>query len=336
MIAYVYSERVALDALAAVERPDPVPGPRDVVLRMRAVALNNRDLAIARGRYHVAVAAPLVPVSDGAGEVIQIGAEVRRVAVGDLACPTYLPDWIDGPLDPRFARRRLGGPDDGVLRELACFNEDEVVRVPAHLEAAEAATLPVAAVTAWHSLFELGTLRPGETLAILGTGGVSLAALQLARAGGARVVVVTRSERQRARLLELGASEVITSADGADWPAQIRKLTNGAGADVVLDVVGGALERSIAATRVGGKVHLVGYVADTQAAFDIFDAIRHAVTIQVAAAGNRHSFEALLRVIDQQKIRPVVDRTFRMAEFREAFDYLASGGHFGKVVLTFD
>jgi len=336
MKAFAYCERIAFDSLVEVNRPDPVPGPHDVLLRMRAAALNYRDLAIASGNYHVAVDPPLIPLSDGAGEVIATGAHVTRVRVGDIACPTYLPDWIEGPVSPRVARRRLGGPSDGVFAELICLHEDEIVKAPSHLDAIEAATLPVAAVTAWHSLYQLGTLRPGETLVVLGSGGVSTSALQLARAAGARVIAVTRRDRHRARLQELGASEVVLDDGSGDWPRRVVALAEGRGADVAMDVVGGAsLARSIAATRHGSEVHLVGYAADTSATFDIFDAIRRSTVIRVASAGNRRSFEALARVFEQQKIRPAVDRTFPVARFRDAFDHLAKGGHFGKIVLSF-
>ena len=319
-----------------MNRPDPVPGPHDVLLRMRAAALNYRDLAIASGNYHVAVDPPLIPLSDGAGEVIQTGAQVTRVRVGDIACPTYLPDWIEGPVSPRVARRRLGGPSDGVFAELICLHEDEVVKAPSHLDAIEAATLPVAAVTAWHCLYQLGTLRPGETLVVLGNGGVSTSALQLARAGGARVIAVTRRDRHRTRLQELGASDVVLDDGSGDWPRRVVALAEGRGADVAMDVVGGSsLARSIAATRHGSEVHLVGYAADTSATLDIFDAIRRSTVIRAASAGNRRSFEALARVFEQQKIRPAVDRTFPIARFRDAFDHLAKGGHFGKIVLSF-
>lgn len=334
MKVYAYAERIALDDLRVMERSDPQPGPHDVVLRMCSVALNYRDLAIARGHYHVGVQPPLVPVSDGAGEVIAVGARVTRVRQGDLACPVYLPDWIDGPVSPRVARRRLGGPSDGVLAEFMCLNEEEVVRAPSHLSPEEAATLPVTAVTAWHALYQNATLRPGETLLVQGAGGVSMAALQLARAGGARVIALIRGGRHADRLRALGIEDIVTTGDAADWPAQVLALTGGV--DVAIDVAGGAsLARSIAATRTGGRVHLVGYAADTAASIDIFEAIRRATTIHVATAGNRQSFEALVRVLQMQAIRPVVAKTFPVAAFGAALEQLAAGGHVGKLVLTF-
>lgn len=336
MKAYAYLDRISLDDLRPFDRPDPEPGPNDVVLRMQAVALNYRDLAIARGNYHIGVDPPLIPVSDGAGKVVAVGANVTRVRVGELACPIYLPDWIDGPINPAVIRRRLGGPNNGVLSEFCCVNEAEVVRAPAHLEPVEAATLPVTAVTAWHSLYRLGALRPGETVVVLGSGGVSTAAIQLARAGGARVIAVTRSERKVERLREIGAHEIITDDNSPAWPKRVMEMTDGRGADAVVDVVGGdSLARSILALRMRGCVHLVGYAAGTSSTFDIFDAIRHAVTIHVAAAGNRADFEALVKVVGQQRIRPVVDKIFPVADFRQAFEYLSRGGQFGKVVLSF-
>lgn len=335
MKAYAYQDRISLDAVRCIERPDPEPGPRDVVLKMRAVALNFRDLAIARGNYHVGVAPPLVPLSDGAGEVVAIGAEVTRFALGELVCPTYLPDWIDGPLHPPHAARRLGGPSDGVWAELVCVNEEAAVRAPSHLDAVEASTLPVSAVTAWHALYQTHVVRPGETVLVQGTGGVSVAALQLARAGGARVIAVTRTDRHEARLRALGAGDVIALGDTADWPAAVGRCTGGLGVDVALEVVGGAqLARTIAVTRLGGHVHLVGYVGETSATVDIYDAIRHGVTIHVATAGSRASFEAMNRALELHAVRPIVDRVFRVEHWADAFAHLARGGQLGKVVIA--
>lgn len=335
MKAYAYVNRISLDDVRPIEIPDPKPGPHDVVLRMRAVALNYRDLAISSGHYHVHAYPPLVPISDGAGEVVAVGDKVTRVQMGELACPTYLPDWIDGPCNSAVLRRRLGGPDDGVLSEFFCANEEAVVPAPAHLEPAEAATLPVTAVTAWHSLYRLGNVLPGQTVAVLGSGGVSTTAMQIARAGGARVIAVTRGESKVKQLREVGAHEVVTSGSSDEWPRHVMEITGGHGADVVVDVVGaGSLSRSILALRMRGCVHLVGYAAGTSASFDIFDAIRHGTTIQVATAGNRADFEALVRAFEQHRIKPAIHKAFPVTKLHDAFEELAAGGHFGKVVLT--
>jgi NADPH:quinone reductase-like Zn-dependent oxidoreductase len=334
MRCYLFCEGMTLDHLRVVERPDPTPGPHDIVLRMCAAALNFRDLAIVSGHYHVGVSPPLVPLADGAGEVVAVGREVSRFRIGDLACPSYLPDWIDGPIRARLARRRLGGPTDGVLSELMCLHEEEAVRAPRHLDAAEAAVLPVAAATAWHSLYQLGSLHPGETVLIQGTGGISTTALQLAQAGGARAIVVTRRDRHVDALKALGAEAVLTNGATAGWPDDVLKLTDQIGADVSTNVAGGAtLTHSIIATKLGGVVHQVGYASATTAELDIFAAIRQATTIRVATAGNRESFEAYVRAAERHSIRPAVAGVFELANIRGAFDYLAEGGHLGKVAL---
>ncbi|MEO5867629.1 MAG: NAD(P)-dependent alcohol dehydrogenase [Sphingomonas sp.] len=333
MWAYEYSEAIGLDHLRKVERPDPTPGHHQILLRMRAFALNYRDLAIANGHYHVGVSPPLVPLSDGAGEVIEVGSAVTRFHLGDLACPTYLPAWISGPARAEIGQRRLGGPSDGVLAEYMCIDEAEAVRAPAHLDAAEAATLPVTAVTAWHQLYAVGCLSPGETLLVQGAGGVSTAALQLAQAGGTRVIALLRNEKHADRLRALGASAIVV-ADAKDWPQQITTFNGGVGADAVVNVAGGrTLNPCIAALRVGGRVHLVGYADDTNASLDIFTAIRHGVTIHIATAGNRDSFEAMVRAMEANAIHPPVAAAFPVAQFRDALDYLARGGHLGKVLL---
>lgn len=332
MKAYAYVEKIGIDALCAVSRPDPDPGPNDIVLRMRAIALNHRDLAIANGHYHVMVKPPLVPVSDGAGEVVAVGNAVSRFRPGDLACPIYMPDWIDGPVTPAVARRRLGGPSDGVMSEYLCIHENEAVRAPKHISAEEAATLPVSAVTAWHSLFCHGAIKPGEVVVVQGAGGVSTAAVQFAAAAGARVVSVLRSDRHADRLRAIGTHDIVLSSED-DWPLQVIRASDGRGADVVVDVVGSTLAQSIAAARVGGLLHLVGYVGSTGAHLDIFDAIRHAITLKVATAGPRTSFEAMVRAMDLHKIRPPAPKVFPITHWRDGFDQLASGGHFGKIVL---
>jgi NADPH:quinone reductase-like Zn-dependent oxidoreductase len=214
-------------------------------------------------------------------------------------------------------------------------NEEAAVRAPSHLDAVEACTLPVAGVTAWHALYQTHTVRPGETVLIQGSGGVSVAALQLARAGGARVISVIRTGRHEARLRALGAGDVIALGDTPDWPAAVGRCTGGRGVDVALDVVGGAqLARTIATTRHGGHVHLVGYVGDTSATIDIYDAIRHGATIHVATAGSRASFEAMNRALELHAVRPVVDRVFRADQWADAFEQLGRGGQLGKIAIA--
>jgi NADPH:quinone reductase-like Zn-dependent oxidoreductase len=331
MNTVVFASRLALDDLTVVTRPTPTPGPRELLLRMRAASLNYRDLAIARGEYG-AYPLPLVPLSDGAGEVVAVGPEVRRFRPGDLVCPAYVPDWIDGPVREETARRRLGGTVDGVLAEWVSVAEEAAVRAPAHLTAIEAAALPVAGVSAWQALFPASGLTAGQTVAVQGSGGVSLFVVQLARAAGARVLSLVRDPSRRGRLEALGA-EVLEAAD-PDWPARVRAATEGAGVDLFLDVVGGpALNGAIAAARVGGTVVLFGFVGGATAPLDLTAAIRRAVTLRAVSGGSRRSFEDLVRFVEVHQIRPVVDRVFPWRHTRAAYDFLAEGRPFGKVVV---
>lgn len=337
MRAYAYCDAISAQSLRLIERPDPSPGPNDVVLRMLAATLNYRDVAIMRGDYHIHVSPPLVPASDGAGEVVSVGSAVTRFRVGDLACPSYLPEWLDGPIQPRHGRRRLGGPTDGVLSEFMCLHEDEAVLAPGHLEAVEAAALPVVGVTAWHCLFHNGCLRPGETVVIQGSGGVSIMALQLAHRAGARPIVVVRNDSNADRLRGLGASAVLTNDEHGGWVDRVVDLTKGIGADVAINVAGGStLAEWITATRMGARIHLVGYAAGTLAEFDIFNAIRHATTIQVATAGSRQDFVELNRATEQHAVRPVIAQVFPITRLADALGEVARGAAFGKIALTLD
>lgn len=334
MQAFAFENRLALDDLRAVDRPTPSPGPRQVLLRMRAAALNYRDLSIARGEYG-SYPLPLVPVSDGAGTIEAVGSEVRRFRVGELVCPSYVPDWIAGPIRQETATRRLGGPADGVLRELMCVDEEAVVRAPAHLTAAEAATLPIAGVTAWQALFAEGRVTAGQTVAVQGSGGVSLFVVQLARAAGVRVLSLLRGDGRRAALERLGA-EVFDSTL-PDWPERALAATGGHGVDLFVDVVGGPmLSKTIAATRVGGTVVLLGYVGGTSVTLDLLTVIRRAVTLHAVSGGSRTSFEELVRFLEMHELRPVVDARFAFDKVRAAYEYLRDGKPLGKVIIDFE
>jgi NADPH:quinone reductase-like Zn-dependent oxidoreductase len=329
-----FQDRLSLDSLVMRERPVPIPAAREVLVRVRAVSLNYRDLAIARGEYGN-YELPLVPGSDAAGEVVGLGSGARRFGMGDRVCLAYVPDWVAGPIRASVAQRRLGGPADGVLSEYLCVHEAELVRAPDNLSALEAATLPIAGVTAWQALIEDGGLRPGDVVGVLGTGGVSLFVLQIARAAGARVLVVGRDADRLARARAMGAETVNSTTDPA-WERRVLELSGGQGVDRFVDVVGGAaLARSVEATRVGGTVCAVGFVGGRAAEIDIVALVRRALTNRAASAGSRASFEALVRAIETQALHPVVDRVFAfdLAGVRAAFAYLAEGHPFGKIVI---
>ncbi len=321
--------------LRLAERPDPVAGPGQIVVRMRAASLNYRDLLIIRGEYGP-ITPPVIPVSDGVGEVVALGPGVRRFAVGDRVSPIYVTNWIDGTL-PVENMRRLGGPLDGALAEYMVVSEEAAVRAPAHLSDTEAATLPVAAVTAWHALFVHGAVKPGQVVVVQGTGGVSLFALLLARAAGAEVVVTSGSQAKLARALELGAHHGINYRETPEWHQRVLEITRGRGADHVIDVAGGEeLARSIAATGVEGTVYVVGMVRGHVASIPLLATMRRSVRLQSVAVGHRASFEALVRAMELHRIRPVVDRTFAVSQLHDALAYLENGNHFGKVALSFD
>ncbi len=323
------------DALTMGDRPEPSPGPRDVVVKMQAASLNHRDLQVVRGDYPQQKL-PLIPVSDGAGEIVKIGSEVSRFVVGDRVCPCYVPDWISGPPTPEAIQRRLGGSVDGVLAEYVCAPEHGVVNIPSHLSAIEGATLPIAGVTAWHALFVQGNLQPGETVVVQGTGGVSMFAMQLTLARGGRVIATSASDEKLRRLRALGQVDVVNRTT-SDWSVEVLRLTDGRGADHVIDVVGGGnLSRSIAATKLGGIVSVVGYLDSPRGEIDIPLVLRRMVSLHGLSVGSRSSFEGLAEAFEHNRLYPVVDRVFRFSEVREAMAYLSLGKHVGKVVVAFD
>lgn len=332
MKTYRYRDRIAFDRLELADVPTPTPGPRELLLRIRAVSLNYRDLAIARDGYG-GFAAPLVPLSDAAGEVVARGADVTRFEVGELVIPTFAPDWLDGPARPELVKRRLGGPTDGVLGEYLVVDEQATVRAPAHLGATEAATLSIAALTAWQAVFLDAAIRSGETVAVHGTGGVALFVVQLARAAGVTPIVIARGSERAARVAALGALAIDSHADPA-WERRVLALTDQRGADVFVDVVGGdELPRAVTATRLGGTIALVGFAAGTTTTLALPSIISRSLTLRAVSVGNRTAFTGLVRALEASRIRPVIDCVFPFERARDAFHHLETGRPFGKVVI---
>lgn len=333
MQAYVVQEPFGLDALHVVERPVPEPGAGQVLLRMRAVALNYRDLMIVGGRWRAPE--PRVPGSDGVGEVVAVGAGVTRVAVGDRVAGAFYPRWIDGDPSAAQVSAAPGGTGaDGVLAEYVVRDADGVVRVPAHLTDAEAASLPCAGVTAWHAIVERGGVAAGDTVLVQGSGGVSLFALQFATRVGATVIATSSSDGKLARLRAMGAAHTINYRDTPDWSARVRELTGGRGADHVVDVVGGAnLNHSLDAVRIGGTVSLVGLLAGTSAPVETFLMAERNARLHGILVGSRAMFERMNAAVAADGLRPVVDRVFDFADVGAALRHLESGAHFGKVCV---
>jgi len=329
--------RFGLDALGLAERADPVPGPGQVVVRVRAASVNYRDLLTVQGLYNPRQPLPLVPLSDGAGEVVRAGEGVSRVGVGDRVAGSFFQKWLAGPPTKTKLLSALGGPLDGMLADHVVLHEDGVVRVPAHLTDEEAATLPCAAVTAWSALVELGGLKAGDTLVTLGTGGVSIFALQIGRLLGARVIVTSSSDRKLERARALGASDTINYQATPEWEKRVKDLTGGTGADHVLEVGGsGTLARSLRAVRIGGTVSLIGSLTGLNAEVNLAHILMNNVRVQGVIVGSRETFEALNRAVSLHQLRPVVDRVFPFLEARAALEHLAGRQHFGKIVVRMD
>ena len=333
MKVYEIRDGFGLDALRLAERPEPKPGPGEVLLKLRACSLNYRDLLVVKGVYNPKLNLPRVPCSDAVGEVVAAGEGASRHKVGTRVAGLFMPGWLEGELTDSKARTALGGSVDGLLAEYAVLSEESVVAVPEHLTDEEAATLPCAAVTAWNGLVTAGGVKPGDTVLVQGTGGVSLFALQFARLAGARVIATSSSEEKLDRVRALGASDGINYRANAEWGETVRQLTRGRGVDHVIEVGGaGTLAQSLRAVRTGGHVALIG-VLSGYGQFNPLPILMKGVRVTGIYVGSRDMFEAMNRAIAAHQLRPVVDRVFGFAHAVEAFRHLEAAAHFGKVVV---
>ena len=325
-----------LDNLVLAERPDPRPGPGQLLLEMRAASVNYRDLLTVQGHYNPRQPLPLVPFSDGVGVVRELGEGVTRVAEGDRVCPIFAQSWLAGEMDREALASTLGGPLDGTLARRMVLDQEGVVKVPDHLDDEEAACLPCAALTAWTALVTKGRLKAGDTVLLLGTGGVSLFALQFARLLGAGVVITSSSDEKLARARELGADEVINYRKNPEWGKEAKALTGGRGMDQVVEV-GGAetLTQSLAAMGPGGTVSVIGVLSGLDTRLNLIPVLMQNLRLQGIFVGSREGFEEMNRAIARHRLKPVVDRVFPFPEARAALEHLAEGKHFGKVCLRF-
>ena len=322
-----------LDELKLSERPDPHPGFGQVLVKVRAVSLNFRDLMVVKGQYNPKLKMPMVPCSDGAGEVIAVGEGVTRVKTGDRVCGIFMQGWLGGEVNEAVARTAMGGAIDGMLAESVVLSQEGVVPIPEHLDFQQAATLPCTGVTAWHALVTEGRIKAGDTVLTLGTGGVSTFALQFAVANGARVIATSSSEEKLARTKSMGAWQTINYKTTPDWEERVRKLTGG-GVDHVVEVGGsGTLMKSLRAVRMGGTVSVIGALSGGSGELSPVPILMKSVRVQGIYVGSREMFEAMNRAIVAHRIVPVVDRVFAFEEARDAMRYMASGTHFGKVVI---
>jgi NADPH:quinone reductase-like Zn-dependent oxidoreductase len=333
MKVYEIRDGFGLDALRLADRPEPQPGRGEVLVKVRAASLNYRDLLVVKGVYNPKMNLPRVPCSDAVGEVVACGSDTGRVKTGQRVAGLFMPKWLEGELTDAKGRSALGGSVDGLLAEYAVLPEDAVVAVPEHLTDEEAATLPCAAVTAWNGLVHAGGVKPGETVLVQGTGGVSLFALQFARLAGARVLATSSSDEKLARVKALGASDGINYRATPEWGETVRQLTGGRGVDHVIEVGGaGTLAQSLRAVRTAGHVALIG-VLSGYGQFNPLPILMKGVRVTGIYVGSRDMFEAMNRAIALHHLRPVVDRVFPFAQAVEAFRYLESAAHFGKIVI---
>lgn len=326
-----------IENLKLVERPDPTPGPGQVVVRMRAVSLNFRDLLTVTGLYGGAYKLPLSPFSDGCGVIEAVGPGVKSLKVGDRVASLFFSDtWLAGPATPEKLAGALGGPLDGCGQELMLIGEKGVAKVPDHLTDHQVASLPCAALTAWRALFVDGDIKPGDVVALQGTGGVSIFALQFAKAMGCETIITSSSDEKLARAKALGADHVINYKTTPEWGGEVRKITQGRGADVVVEV-GGAktLMESLKAIRQGGHIPIIGVLSGPAEPLPIPMLIWTGARLQGLAVGSRENFEDMCRAIALHKISPVIDKVFPLDKAQDALVAMRDAQHFGKIVIEY-
>lgn len=334
MFAYQL-ESFSPQSLRRVPWPAEEPGPGQLLLRVHAVSLNYRDLLVARGAYNPRQPLPLVPCSDAAAEVVACGPAVTRFRPGDRVCPLFAQGWLGGAPTRERIRRTLGSPLPGTLRQQMVVDQERVVAIPAHLSWAEAAALPCAGVTAWSALVSQARLSPGDSVLLLGTGGVSVFALQIAHRMGLRTCITSGSPEKLERARELGADYRLNYREQPEWGKLAREWAGGDGVDLVVEVGGaGTLPQSLKAVRVGGQLSLIGVLAGFSEPVNLLPILMGNVRVQGIMVGSREDHEGLSRALESWQLRPVVDRVFGFDEAPEAFAYLASGQHFGKVVIA--
>ncbi|MET0254618.1 MAG: NAD(P)-dependent alcohol dehydrogenase [Luteibacter sp.] len=325
----------SVDSLTLLDVPTPHPGPGDVLIRLRAASLNYLDLAVARGDFGPDTY-PRIPVADGAGEIVGLGEGVSGWSVGDRVAPALMEAWLAGPIRPESHDRVRGVTVPGSLAQYTVAPAASLVRIPARLSWSEAATLPVAATTAWNAIVK-GGVRPGSTVLLLGTGGVSLFALQLAKAAGARVIITSSSDDKLERARALGADEAINYAKVTAWDERVLELTDGKGADLVLESVGAAtFPRSMNAVAFAGTIFVIGFVGGTELTIPVLPIQLKTISIVGNNTGSASDFAGAVRAIDMARIAPVIDREFDFADAKAAFHYLGDAGHVGKVVIRID
>jgi NADPH:quinone reductase-like Zn-dependent oxidoreductase len=332
MKAYQINSADGIDALALNEIDEPRPGRHEVLVRVRASSINYRDLLTVEDPQARGLSYPRIPNSDGAGEVVEIGSDVTRFKVGDRVCGIFFQTWMGGDITAHDMSNALGGSAEGMLAEYRVLHEDGLVATPAHMSDAEASTLPCAAVTAWNSLMR-GGVSAGNTVLLLGTGGVSIIALQLCNILGARAVITSSSDEKLERARALGAWQTVNYTEKPEWQVEVLAFTEGRGVDHTVEVGGpGTLQKSIAATRLAGSVGLIGVLAMGQ--IDPLPILGKSLRVQGIYVGSREMFEDMNRALSMHEVKPVIDATYALEDAPQAYHAMRAAGHFGKLVIT--
>ena len=325
-----------VDKLSLADRPAPAPESGEVLVKFHAASLNYRDIMIVSGSYNPKMKLPTIPISDGAGEITAVGDGVTKWKVGDRVMPIFAQRWFDGDSSEEKRKTSLGAsPDwDGVLREFGTFSQESVVAIPEDLSYEEAATLPCAGITAWNAIAVSGRLKPGDSVLTLGTGGVSIFAIQFAKLFGARVISTSGSAEKIGKLhTDLGVAETVNYREHEDWDKAVLEIVSKPGVDHVVEVGGaGTLNKSINAVRIGGHIGLIGALTGA-AGFSPTAVFMKSIRLQGIYTGSRAMFEDMNKAITVNKLKPVIDRVFEFDEIGEALKYMESGSHFGKIVV---
>lgn len=336
MKTIVLKDGFGIDKLTLTQAPLPNVGLGMILVKMKAVSLNYVDLLLVKGQLNPDIKPPFIPVSDGAGIVEEVGPDIQDFKPGDHVATIYIPEWIDGrytPQNSKFETRPGSGSSPGQLVEYKTFSNNQLVKVPESLSFAESSTLPIAALTAWNAL-AYGKTKAGDTVLLHGTGGVSIFALQFAKAIGARVIITSSDDNKLAKARELGADCLINYKQTPDWISDVFTMTDGEGADVVVETVGGSnLNKSLEALRLDGYISVVGFLAGVQSPINLISLNLKRAKINGLSVGSRQDFSDMLKAISANKIKPVIDRAFPLDQIAEAFSYLESGRHFGKIVI---
>jgi len=333
MISYEFGAD-GLSSLTMKETLQPIPMANEVIVAVKAMSINYRDLMIIKTAESRGVDLPAVPVSDGSGVVVEVGAEVNNVSIGDSVMTHFIPGWVNGPYDPSYAKTTLGTPGAGLATELAALPSNSVVPIPAGYDFLQASTLPIAGLTAWSSLFTEGNLQREGIVLILGTGGVSIFALQIAKAFGAKAIVLSKSNAKLAKATQLGADYVHNYAEQPNWDEAVMDITHGQGVDVVVEAAGiGTLSRSLNSVRGGGVVSLFGVLTGLEGDVSLWPFIRRRARLAGIFVDSRNAYMDLVTFIEKHSLTPIIDSTFEFNQLKEAFARMQSAEHFGKIVI---